>query len=158
MELEHSLETRDKHVLLAVDETESAKRAVMYVADMLGGVPGFRVTVFHLVPEPAEDHFDSDEERAGWVTDRTGRARRLVEGYREILVQAGFQNQKVDTGVSVRFCASVAECLLEEVERLGACTVVLGRRVLSHKEEFLFGSTSNRTLHLARNCAVWVVE
>jgi len=41
---------------------------------------------------------------------------------------------------------------------LKCCTVVIGRRGLSKKEEFIFGSTSNRILHEANNCAVMVIE
>jgi nucleotide-binding universal stress UspA family protein len=37
-------------------------------------------------------------------------------------------------------------------------TVVIGRRGISRKEEFIFGSTSNKILHTARDCSVWVIE
>jgi nucleotide-binding universal stress UspA family protein len=36
--------------------------------------------------------------------------------------------------------------------------VVVGRRGLTHNEEFLFGSTSSKILHHATHCAVMVVE
>ena len=35
---------KDKHLLVAVDESDSSRRAVLYVADFLGGFPGFTVT------------------------------------------------------------------------------------------------------------------
>jgi nucleotide-binding universal stress UspA family protein len=37
-------------------------------------------------------------------------------------------------------------------------TLVVGRKGLSRKEEFLFGSISGKIVRTARNCTVWVVE
>jgi hypothetical protein len=43
-------------------------------------------------------------------------------------------------------------------EKLACGTVVIGRRGISKKEEFLFESTSNKIIHTAKDCAVWVIE
>ena len=51
----------------------------------------------------------------------------------------------------------IADAILEEQDKLRSHLVV-GRRGISHKEEFIFGSTSNKTLHHARKCAVLIVE
>ena len=37
-------------------------------------------------------------------------------------------------------------------------TVVIGRRGISKKEEFMFGSTSTKILHIAKDCSIWVIE
>ena len=51
------------------------------------------------------------------------------------------------------------QAILEEALELGAGTIVLGRRGISKKEEFIFGSTSNKILHSRKSCAaLWVVE
>ena len=42
MKAETDSPMKDKHILIAVDETESSKGAVLYVADILGGFPRFR--------------------------------------------------------------------------------------------------------------------
>jgi nucleotide-binding universal stress UspA family protein len=52
----------------------------------------------------------------------------------------------------------VGDAILEEQEKLRCCIVVVGRRGLSHNEEFVFGSTSSKILHNAKNCAVMVIE
>jgi nucleotide-binding universal stress UspA family protein len=148
----------DRHVLIAIDKSENAKRAVLYVADFLGGVPGFRVTLLSIVPEPSEDYFDTEEERAAWIEEHTSEADNMLRNYRAVLVQSGFKKEKVDVLVELRSCPSIADCILEEQKRLGCCTIVLGRRGISKKEEFLYGSTSNKILHCGENCAVWVIE
>lgn len=149
---------RDRHILIAVDESENAKRAVLYAADFLGGMPGFRATVLYIVPEPSEDYFISDADRKQWIDENRSRAIRMLDKYRRILIQSGFSENKVALIVEVRYCPSVADCILEEQKKLGCCTVIIGRRGISRKEEFIFGSTSNKILHSAKNCAVWVIE
>lgn len=149
---------QDRHVLIALDETDNAKRALLYAADFLGGVPGFRVTLLFIVPEPPDDFFDSEKDRQCWINDQRKKACELLDKYRHILIQSGFAEDKVNVLVDVKKCPSLAECILEEQRKLKCCTVVVGRRGISKKEEFIFGSTSSRLLHSGKNCAVWVIE
>jgi nucleotide-binding universal stress UspA family protein len=148
----------ERNILVAADASENGERAVLYVADMLGGLPGFRATLLHVIAEPPEDFFATEEEEKKWLEDETAKGTRLVKRYRTLLMQAGFEEDKVSTEILVRRCDSVASCIIGEAERLNACTVAVGRRGLTSKEEFLEGSTSSRLLHTAKNCALWVVE
>jgi len=156
--MEKSSPDKDRHVLIAADKTESSKRAVLYVADFLGGVPGISLTLLYIIPEPPEDYFASEAERREWVEKDEEEARRMLENYAAILVQAGFPEEKVKTLVGPCDLPSIAECILKSQEELDCCTIVVGRRGISKKEEFLFSSTSSRLLHAAKNCAVWVIE
>lgn len=149
---------KDKLIVVAVDETENGERAVLYTADMLGGLPGFRALVLHIVPEPPRDFFATEDEARRWREAHEAEAAQMVRTYRELLTQAGFDPEKVETRVETRHCESVASCIFERVKELNACTVVVGRRGITSKEEFILGSTSSKLLHVARNCAVWVVE
>jgi len=148
----------EKHIIVAADETSNGERAVLYVADMLGGLPGFRVTLLYVVVLPPDDVFANEKEMDQWVDHETRKGMELVHKYRDLLIQAGFVPEKVATEVVVKRCEALSECILAEVTRLGACTVAVGRRGLTNKEEFLQGSTSSRLLHAAHNCAIWVVE
>jgi nucleotide-binding universal stress UspA family protein len=147
-----------KHLLIAVDDSENARRTVLYVADMLGGLPGFRLTVLNVVSEPPEDFFKTAEERREWLRHRESDAADMAHDYRRTLISSGFAEESVSTEVIVKHCSSIAGCILDEVRRLKASTVVMGRRGISMKKEFLFGSTSSKILHTAKDCAIWVVE
>ena len=150
--------SKDRHVLIAVDDSENAKRVVIYAADFLGGVPGFRATVLTVIPEPPVDYFNTDEERSAWIEGRMSGATEMLDRFRQVLIQSGFVHDKVATVVDVRHCPSVADCILDMQQKLGCCTVIVGRRGISKKEEFLFGSTSSKVMHSGKNCAVWVIE
>ncbi|UCD36462.1 MAG: universal stress protein [Nitrospiraceae bacterium] len=149
---------KDRHVLLSLDDSEAAKRAVLYVADFLGGVAGFRVTLLRIIPEPPEDYFSNPGERQDWISASRQKARSDLENYRAVLVQAGFEEDKVAVSTEVRKCSSIASCILDVQRKLGCCTIVMGRRGISKREEFLLGSTSSAVLHKGKNCAVWVIE
>lgn len=149
---------KDKHLLIAVDQSEGSKRAVLYVADFLGGFPGFSVTLLSVIPEPEEDFFDTDEEMNAWVKETLDSMNEMLEKYRQILIQSGFPEDKVRFRACVGEGGSLADAILDiQCDRM-CCTVVVGRHHKTKTEEFLFGSTSSRLIHQAKNCAVWVVE
>ncbi len=158
MKTESAARPRDRHFLVAVDETESSKRAVLYLADIIGGFPGFSVTLLSVVPEPEEDFFNSEDEQIAWTREKLEAANKMLENYRQILLQAGFPEDKVRFRSCVGESQSLADAILETRCDLTCCTVVVGRHHKTRTEEFLFGSTSSRLIHEAKNCAVWVVE
>lgn len=158
METKDAPQQKDKHFLIAVDGSESSKRAVMYVADMVGGFPGFTVTLLSIIPAPEEDFFDSEEEEVAWVREEREKANRMLENYRQVMVQAGFSPEKVRIRSCVGEEKSFSEAILDTRCDLSCCTVVVGRHHKSKAEEFLFGSTSTKLIREAKNCAVWVVE
>ena len=82
----------------------------------------------------------------------------MLEEYRRMLMDAGFAAENVSTRSTVRYCPSMADCILAERDLLEYATLVVGRQWLSRKEEFLFGSISGKIVRIARNCTVWVVE
>jgi nucleotide-binding universal stress UspA family protein len=148
----------NRNILIAVDTSENSRRAVQYVADMLGGIRGFYVAILHIIREPEEDEFAVEEEKEKWFISHRQQADRMLEEYRQILLDANFAPEDVDTRSALRYCPSMAECILEEWDQLEYKTLVVGRKGLSHKEEFLFGSISGKIVRIARNCTVWVVE
>lgn len=148
----------NKNILIAVDESENARRAVEYVANFLGSVKGFKVTLLHVIREPDEDYFPVEAEKNKWHQDYAQRVELMLNNYRHILINSGFTPEDVSARSTVRYCPSMAECILAERDTLEYGTLVVGRKGLSRKEEFLFGSISAKIVRTARNCTVWVVE
>jgi len=149
---------KDKHLLIAVDKSDEAKRAVLYVADFIGGFPGFRVTLLSIVQVPEGDFFENEKERAEWAERERQDIRHNLETFRQILIQSGFPEDKVE----IRMCRdnrkSLSDTILSFQCDMSCCTLVVGRQHKSKAEEFLFGSVSSQLIHGAKNCAVWVVE
>ncbi|MGB5157781.1 universal stress protein [Desulfobacterium sp. N47] len=148
----------NRNILIAADESENAKRAVLYVAKLLGGIKGFKVTVLHVIREPEEDYFPDDAQKDKWYREYKAKTDKVLNDYSRMLIEAGFAPEDVSTRSTLRYCPSMAECILLERDKLEYGTLVVGRKGLSRKEEFLFGSISGKIVRTARNCTVWVVE
>ncbi len=149
---------RDKHLMIAIDRTEDSKRAVLYVADFLGGFNGFRVTLLSVIQEPEADFFESEQEKNEWIKSREKEMNQMLENYRQVLIQSGFSEDKVDIKLRVGDAKTLSDMILSMQCQLSCCTVVVGRHHKSKTEEFLLGSVSSQVVHEAKNCAVWVVE
>jgi nucleotide-binding universal stress UspA family protein len=149
---------KNRNILIAVDESDNAKRAVLYVKDLLAGLSGFHITIATIIPQPPEDYFITEQEKNTWIENQNRAAERILADYRQIFIQAGFREEDVVSHLVMKECSSLAECILEEQGKLSCGTVVIGRRGISRKEEFMFGSTSNKILHTAKDCSVWVIE
>jgi nucleotide-binding universal stress UspA family protein len=147
-----------KHVMIAVDTSDNAKRAVLFVGDFLGCYERMRVTLLLVILEPEATFFRDNEVRQAWLAEKQEEARKVMEEYRDILLAAGFADDKVSVRVDIMQASSVADCILKAQEELKCSVIVIGRRGISKKEEFIFGSTSNRIIHEAQNCAVLVIE
>ncbi len=150
--------TFNKNILIAVDESENARRAVLYVAQLLEGTAGFSVTILHVINEPEEDYFPAIDEKEKWLSQYKKKVDKMLEDYRQILIKKGFDQNAVSVRSPVRYCPSMAQCILQERDETEYSTVVVGRQGLSRSEEFLFGSVSSKIVNYARNCTVWVVE
>ena len=148
----------NRNILIAVDESENAERAVIYVGKLLGGIKGFKVTILHIVREPEDDYFPKEADKDQWYNEYLEQADQMLEKYRNILINAGFGPEDVSTSSTTRYCPSMAECIISERNNIGFSTLVVGRKGLTHKEEFLFGSISGKIVRTAKNCTVWVVQ
>lgn len=149
---------RDRHLLAAVDESDNSRRAVLFLADFFSDSRNIFVTLLSIIPEPSEDFFPTEAERLAWLQAKEAERRKDLAGYKEILLGAGFPDDRIETRLSIRPCTSIGDAILEELEKLRYNIVVVGRRGISHNEEFVFGSTSSKILHHAKHCAVLVVE
>ena len=145
-------------LVIAVDGSENARRAVVYIGDLLGGLDGFGVILLHVIHAPEDDFFASPAERERWIITGREKVSGWLAGYRELLIAAGFPPACVSVRTAERDGPSLAHLILDEVAALGARTVVMGRQGLSRREAFLFGSVSRQVVDRARNLTVWVVQ
>ncbi len=148
----------NKNILIAVDESENSARAVSYVGQLLGGVKGFTATILNVINEPEEDFFPTDDERQKWFEEHRKKIDERLAVYKEQLIEAGFDKEAVSTRSVLKYCPSMAQCILSERDEKTYSTIVVGRQGLSRSEEFLFGSVSSKIVNHAKNCTVWVVE
>ena len=148
----------NKNIIIAVDESENARRAVDYVAQMLGGVEGFLICIMHIISEPEEDFFPDNAEKMKWLNEYKEKIDAMLQDYRKILINEGFNENNVKVRSVLLYCPSMGDCIMAERDKIKYDTIVLGRQGVSRDEEFLFGSVSSKIVNHARNFVVWVVQ
>ena len=146
-----------KNILVALDRSEGAMRAVDFVGELMGG-HDFNVTLLHVIrngeqikpgasfkPMPEED-IQTEEQKMQAVFDEAKRR----------LVDYGFKPDHVTSKV-ITGAQSPPRTIVKEAEQGGYSPIVIGRRGLSRFQEFFMGSVSNQVIQLGVEQAVWVV-
>lgn len=147
-----------KKILIAVDASENSMRAVRYTGEIVGSSPGFDITLLHVAVSPDRDLFPDE---AAWNAKKQEIQANIEQFFRKsraALIEFGVPSQNIHEKYIQSGGASLSHQILGVQESGGFGTIVIGRRGVSKEEEFLFGSVSNRIVHYARNCTVWVVE
>ena len=110
----------NKNILIAVDASENARRAVSYVSRFLSGISGFKVLILHVICQPEEDYFPTAADKDQWLDDHKERVATMLEKYRQRLIAEGFAPADVTVRFTLRYCPSLAECILAERHRRNA--------------------------------------
>jgi nucleotide-binding universal stress UspA family protein len=153
-----------KKILVAVDESENAMRAVDYIAGTF--TPDHEVTLYHVVMDTAAicdmnspeliPYFTAQQLTFCSLEDRKkDLVRKAMDEAKSRLVRAGFEGKNVVSKMESKK-RGVARDIITEAQS-GYETIVLGRRGLSSIAEFLIGSVSQKVLHSAKDVSVVLV-
>ena len=140
----------NKKVLVAVDGSPCATRAIHFVADMLGPLKDYKVRLLHAVRGGFHpDLADADDDVIAEMDSV------FIEPVK-ILEQAGFEPDNISTK-TVTGASSRAGAIVDAAHKGGWATIVVGRRGLSEISEFFMGRVSNKVVHAARKDTVWII-
>lgn len=145
----------DKKILIAVDGSENAMRAVDYAASTLGGFE-FEITLLNVIRGDLEaeiPHLFFSEKS---LEDAKKEINAIFDNAKQRLSDAGFQSNQITTKI-VSGTRSRAGAIIQEARDGDYGTIVLGRRGLSRVREFFMGRVGNKVITTIRNRAVWVV-
>ncbi len=158
-----------ERILVAFDASENALRAVDYVAKMAAAGAGLQVELLYVERLPERDFFETEQAWKVACASQAEAVKQALAEARKRLTKAGLKPEAVTVRTlpscrtgdpqaqSCSLGTSIARDIMRVREEGGFGTVVIGRRGVSKAEEFLFGSVSSKVMHLAKDCAVWVV-
>ena len=152
-------------ILVAMDDSENAMRAVEFVAKT--SLPDNKITLFSVIPDTAAicemnspeltPHFLAHQVEFCSMEDKK---RELVEKAaqkaKDTLQKAGFDEKNISIKVVTRK-KGIARDIINEAHA-GYDTVVMGKRGLSGIKEFFLGSVSQKVLHGAEDLSVLLVN
>lgn len=155
----------EKKILIAIDDSENAKRAVEFVATAFQ--PDHRVTVYSVVLDtPAICDLNSPgltpyflSQKAAFCQVEDQQKVLMTEALKAAkarLMKAGFNADHVYTKLETEK-KGVARGILEEIGT-GYDVVVLGRKGVGRVQEFFMGSVTQKVLHSARDVSIVLVD
>ncbi len=147
-----------KKILIAVDASENSMRAVRYTGEIVGSSVGFEITLLHVAVSPDRDLFPDEVVWNAKKQEMQSNMELFFRKSRAVLIECGVPSQNIHEKYVQSLSGSLSHQILGVQESGGFGTIVIGRRGVSKEEEFLFGSVSNKVVHYAKNCTVWVVE
>jgi nucleotide-binding universal stress UspA family protein len=155
-------------ILIALDSSEGAWRAVEYVAKAFGDTQAVQVTLLHVLSglPPAfwdDGHILEEKEResrqrlkASWQKEQEKKWLNLVKKARACLTAAGIAEDAVVNKFKPKYF-DVAEDILREAETGSFDTIVMGRRGLGTAKSLLLGSVTHKVVQNAKGQAVTIV-
>lgn len=155
----------EKKILVAIDDSENAQRAVTFVATFF--TPDSHVTLFNVIPDTAALCEMNSPELTPYFISQQGsfclleeKKRELVNEAthkaKEILLEAGFDEQKIATKSETKQ-KGVARDIVNEAKS-GYSAIVMGRRGLSAIQDFILGSVSHKVFNAAKDMSILVVN
>ena len=149
-----------KNVLVCVDNSENALRAVEHVGFMLSGT-ACRITIFHTMRHlcrfvPMQVLEEAEDLEKLWKNKAGKEIAPYMKKAREILLKAGLNEEQITTKVT-EGTRSAADDILKEAQDNDYGTIVMGRRGLSTVKEFFMGSVTTSVLNRAVSLAIWIV-
>jgi nucleotide-binding universal stress UspA family protein len=147
-----------RKILIAADASENARRAASYVGDIIGPREDFEIEILYVIRYPERDLFPDEDTWKQKKDEEVQKAHRIIDELSQMLKEKGIPDFSIASSAKEASGFSIAQKILEYQTKNDFGTVVIGRRGVSKAEEFLFGSVSNKIVHYAKNCAVWIIE
>jgi len=158
-----------KKMLIAIDDSKSAMKAVEYVARQFGGAQDLTVSLVHVLPNlPSifwdEGHILSEGEKSErsrvvdkWLADRKTKMEPVFRKAVALLSGQGIPEQQIQMK-SISDSTDVAASILEEARDEGYQTIVVGRRGIVEGKHLLLGSVTNKIITQGSGVAITIVE
>lgn len=156
-----------RKALIALDDSDSAMKAVEYAAAQFGGSGDLQIELVHVLPNlPAifwdEGHILSDQEKKDrqkvvdkWIADKKAKMEPIFKKATAILTGSGMNPRQI-MSKSISDSLDVAGSIMEETTNAGCQTVILGR--CNHSAKHILGSITTKVINHAAGLAVIIVE
>ena len=155
----------DKKVLVAIDDSENAMRAVEFIANLF--TTDNKITLFNVIQDTAAlcemnspeltPYFKSQQSSFCTLEEKKQKlVNQALQKAREILMDAGFDENNIIIKSEIKK-SGVARDIVKEAQS-GYNVIVLGRRGMSGIKDFILGSISQKVFNSAKNISVLFVN
>ena len=158
-----------KKMLIAIDGSECALKAVDFAGRQFSGVNDLLITLLHVLPYPPaplwdDGHIPTKEEKGErdnaierWLANQRSKTEGIFGKAVDILTRNGFAAHQIEKK-TVSDSTDVAGSILEETRDNGYQTLVVGRCGHSAAKQFIIGSVTMKIISHGAGVAICVVE
>ncbi len=158
-----------RKILIAVDGSPCALKAVDYTAQYFSCIQELRITVLHVLPYLAtslwdDGHILTKEEQDArkkvvdtWTRNQKMRAEPIFREAVAVLIGKGISPEQIETK-TISDSSDVADSILEETRNGGFQTLVVGRCGETAAKRFLIGSVTSKIISHGAGITVCIVE
>ena len=151
---------RSKPVLIAIDNSDNAMRAVDHAAFMLSDTD-CQVSLFYakrnllrfFSKEAVEPVLDLE---SLWKSVAGREIAPYMKKAKEMLLAAGFAESQISSHI-IDGDRSAAADILDAARQFGCGTIVMGRRGATNVKDYTLGSVSRKVLQDCKDTALWLV-
>jgi len=155
----------DKKVLVAIDDSENAMRAVEFIANLF--TTDNKITLFNVIQDTAAlcemnspeltPYFKSQQRSFCTLEEKKQElVNQALQKAREILMDAGFDGNNITIKSEIKK-SGVARDIIKEAQS-GYHVIILGRRGMSGIKDFILGSISQKVFNSAKDISVLFVN
>jgi nucleotide-binding universal stress UspA family protein len=147
-----------QRLLLALDGSTGAERALEFAIHLLGGQPAEFIlvnvrrggSIWEFSNRLPQDSQNFSEAAAA-------QARNFLFSAKMRLQKAGYDSSSIQSEL-ITGADSRAKAIVDMAAEKKADTIVLGRRGISRLQEFAMGRVSSKVLHLGRQFTIWLAN
>lgn len=146
-----------QRILIAVNDAETAMRAVRYVGEVVAAVNVISVCLLHVFPDPPPDYYRKGGTLDEYKKEMVEQGEQVIARASSILYEYGFTAEAIKADIRMAEEKTISQAVLDAQVKWECGTVVVGKRGVCKAEEFLFGSISNALARETREFTTWVV-
>ncbi len=137
--------------LLCVDNAGAGQYAIKYFADVLGVLPGVKVTLLWIFKEKDLANAPDEQDLESYHQDLRASGQAALAAAKETLMQGGVPEGDIQVKVlTADDKSTISGIIMDELVNGNYHTVILGKRDLTKAQEFLFGSINIKLMREAR--------
>ena len=155
----------EKKILIAIDDSENAMRAVEFAAKSF--TPDHRITLFSVITDTASicdmdspeliPYFKAQQSNFCMLEDKKKElVNEALQRGKEILLKAGYKEENITIKADVKKKGVARDIVKEAIS--GHDLIVVGRRGVSGVKDFLLGSISQKVLNIAKDVSILIVN
>lgn len=146
-----------RRILVAVNDSDDALRAVQYVGQLLKITDELDIHLICVYPDPPPDYYQRGGTFDAYNEIMQHQAGEAMELAQNNLEKMGVKRERITTHIQLADGKTISQVILNALKEFECQTLVVGKRGISKNEEFLFGSISNSIARKTKGFTTWIV-